>query len=44
MTPLNPADPRRILLNRNGQWNLLWFQNVSDVNANFSGLFMYAEL
>jgi M6 family metalloprotease-like protein len=40
---LNPADPTRILLNRNGQWNLLWFQNVSDVNANFSGLFMFAE-
>jgi M6 family metalloprotease-like protein len=40
---LNPADPRRIILDRNGHWNLLWFQNVSDVNANFSGLFLYAE-
>lgn len=40
---LNPADPRRILLDRNGHWNLLWFQNVSDANANFSGLFMFAE-
>jgi len=39
----NPADPQRILFNRNGQWNLLWFQNVSDVNDNFSGLFMFAE-
>ncbi len=40
---LNPSDPTRILLSRNGQWNLLWFQNVSDVNDNFSGLFMFAE-
>lgn len=40
---LDPADPRRVLLDRNGQWNLLWFQNVSDANANYSGLFMYAE-
>jgi hypothetical protein len=37
------ASPSHTLLDRNGQWNLLWFQNVSDANANFSGLFMYAE-
>jgi M6 family metalloprotease-like protein len=40
---LDPADPRRIILDRNGHWNLLWFQNVSDVKANSSGLFMFAE-
>lgn len=40
---LNPADPDRILLDRNGQWNLLWFQNVSDPAANYDGLFMFAE-
>jgi M6 family metalloprotease-like protein len=40
---LNPADPQRLLFTRDGQWNLLWFQNVSDVNDNFSGLFMFAE-
>ena len=40
---LNPATPSRSLLNRNGQWNLLWFENVSDVNLNYSGLFMFAE-
>jgi len=40
---VDPADPTRILLDRNGQWNLLYFRDVSDVNANFSGLFMFAE-
>jgi M6 family metalloprotease-like protein len=40
---LNPADPQRLLFTRAGQWNLLWFQNVSDVNDNFSGLYMFAE-
>jgi M6 family metalloprotease-like protein len=41
---VNPADPTRILLNRNGQWNLLFFENVSDANGGiYPGLFMYAE-
>lgn len=40
---INPLDPNRILLDRNGQWNLLWFQNVSDPAANYNGLFMFAE-
>ena len=40
---LNPADPQRLLIDRNGHWNLLYFRDVSDVNANFSGLFMFAE-
>ncbi len=40
---VNPSTPSRALLNRNGQWNLLWFENVSDANANYSGLFMFAE-
>ncbi len=41
---VNSADPTRILLNRNGQWNLLYFENVSDANGGlFPGLFMFAE-
>jgi hypothetical protein len=40
---LNPADPQRLIIDRNGQWNLLYFRDVSDANANFSGLFMFAE-
>src|SRR5262249_14614226 len=40
---INPASTSRGILDRNGQWNLLWFENVSDANANTSGLFMFAE-
>jgi M6 family metalloprotease-like protein len=40
---LNPAEPQRILLDRNGHWNLLNFTNISDANANFSGLYMFGE-
>jgi M6 family metalloprotease-like protein len=40
---VNLTTPSRSILNRNGQWNLLWFENVSDVNLNYSGLFMFAE-
>jgi hypothetical protein len=40
------ADPdnfRRIIIDRDGHWNLLFFQDVSDVAGGWSGLFMYAE-
>jgi hypothetical protein len=40
---LSTTNPSHALFNRNGQWNLLSFENVSDVNLNYSGLFMYAE-
>jgi M6 family metalloprotease-like protein len=40
---VNLASPSRALLDRNGQWNLLWFENVSDANANNSGFFMFGE-
>jgi M6 family metalloprotease-like protein len=33
-------NPRRLLLDREGHWSLLWFQRVSDVG----GAHMYAEL
>lgn len=39
----NASKPKRVILNRDGHWNLIWFQNVSDVAAGQSGLFMYAE-
>ena len=35
----NDANHRRILLPRNGQWGLLFFQNVSDSGANMFGEF-----
>ena len=40
---LNPADPQRLLFDRNGHWGLLSFANVSDANANFSGLYMFGQ-
>jgi M6 family metalloprotease-like protein len=40
---LDPDNFRRIIIDRNGHWNLLYFQDVSDINAGWSGLFMYAE-
>jgi M6 family metalloprotease-like protein len=40
---LSTTNPSHALFNRNGQWNLLSFENVSDVNLNYSGLFVYAE-
>ena len=35
---VDASDPKRLLLNRNGEWSLLWFQNTSA-----PGLFMYSE-
>lgn len=40
---LDPANPRRLVIDRDGLWSLLYFEDVSDVNAGSSGLFMYAE-
>ncbi|HEY3571597.1 MAG TPA: hypothetical protein VGP73_26965 [Thermoanaerobaculia bacterium] len=37
------ASPSRALLDRNGQWNLLWFENISDANANNNGFIMFGE-
>ena len=37
------ASPSRALLDRNGQWNLLWFENISDSNANNNGFLMFGE-
>jgi M6 family metalloprotease-like protein len=37
------ASPSRALLDRNGQWNLLWFENISDANANNNGFLMFGE-
>ena len=39
----NAAKPKRTIFGRNGQWNLLWFQNVSAVADGLDGLFLYAE-
>lgn len=35
--------PSRALLDRNGQWNLLWFEDISDSNANNNGFVMFGE-
>jgi len=40
---VNLASPSRALLDRNGQWNLLWFENISDANANNNGFLMFGE-
>ncbi len=40
---LNPAKPKRLLMDRNGGWSTLFFQNVSDPANNNNGLFMFGE-
>jgi len=40
---IDPENFRRVIIDRDGHWNLLYFQDVSDPAAGSSGLFMYAE-
>jgi M6 family metalloprotease-like protein len=39
----NPADTQRLLFDRNGHWNLLHINDISDATANFNGLYMFGQ-